>query len=246
MPKFKNPYTYPHKSRLAKVDYICGIGGYSNRDGRWPIEFNVATYLVDFDFDHIWDRYASEHIPPELMVPDLLGDTAGVTKYKALAKQKYAETERFMWEWGVEDACRGLMDDDTYRMLWDGTMVDAVLELRGRGGKHLVIAGFNGKVLEGMNPKELHDYLMLQHRESYRYNDDETSAAPALKPGWAWDVSTKELDIFYKYARQCEVDFTVEKASADVEYLGAWQFFVNIVNSAWEEGERAQREEEAE
>ncbi len=105
--KTLTPYTFPHKSRKARVDYICGIGGYSNRDGRWPIEFNVAAYGANFDFDHIWKEYSKEHIPSECD-----GDPALMTAYHQLAQRLHKDNESNLWEWGLEDALRDLYAGD--------------------------------------------------------------------------------------------------------------------------------------
>lgn len=223
----KSPYTYPHKSREAKIDYICGIGGYSIRDGRWPLEFNVASYRADFSFDHLWKTYYKEY------TPDVLAhDPEACTSYYRLAKRLHKEQEDNMWGWGQEDAARNVQDADAYRMLWDGTEVDVELELHGRGGKHLVLTCFNGHKLEGNSPEDLHDEMMAQTRpDGYTHVEYGT-----LVSGASWDNwSTADINLFYKYVRQCEVDFTVEKASLEVEYQGAFCFFNNFVNPAWEE-----------
>ncbi len=209
MPKIKCPYTYPHKSRTAMVDYLCGVGGYSSRDGRWPIEFNVGAYYADFDFDRIWEKYSGEHIPNECKK-----DPAALSAYYSLAKTLHASHKDMMWGWGVEDACRSITEDDTFKTLWDGTPVDAELQLQGRGGKHLVINKFNGFDLDHCNEDALNEGLSKGSE------------------GWGW--SYDDVRLFYRYVRQCEVDFTPQKASDEVEFQGAFCFFANIVAPAWD------------
>lgn len=226
----KCPYTYPHKSRRAKADYLCGIGGYSRyQDGTYPLEFDVSAYRADFGFDHLWEKYAAEHWPfdEKKVTPDT------VKTYYDLAMRLYKEHEQHLWAWGVEDACRALHDTDVYSMLWDGTRLEVTLELHGRCGKHLLITEFEGHTLEGMSTDDLYHELMGQGNGCFSTGIQHDS--DTLKKGCVWEFWTNEdLNKLYKYVRQCEVDFTVEKASAEVEYLGAFSFFCNIVNPEWE------------
>lgn len=212
-PKFnpKCPYTYPHKSRQAKVDYITGIGGYSSRHGRYPLEFNVAAY-ADLDFDNLWKKVLEERGSafPEGRPRDL---------FKFCAEQAYRRIKDHLWEWALEDAQSGLFDADTYTHLWDGTKVDVKLGLHGRGGKHLCIESFDGIRLEGRSPEELGEWLMLQSNGS-----DETSDKPKLvRGGWEWDIAADRIDLLYRYVRQCEIDFTSANAEAEVEYQAAFR-----------------------
>ena len=236
MEKIECPYTYPHRSREAKVSYICGIGGYYSRDGRFPIEFNVAAYGVDFDFEHIWKTYYEEMTPSELK-----HDPDACTAYYRLARRLYEKHKDNLWEWGQEDACRSIDEDDTHRMLWDGTAVDVTLELHGRQGKHLVLSAFEGYSFRGMSPDDLRDTLMTQTRpDGYSHVEYET-----LRTGNTWDWTTAEVDLLYRYVRQCEIDFTPAKASAEIEYQGASCFFNNIVNIEWENEKQRLADHEA-
>lgn len=230
MKKIPCPYTYPHKSREAKVNYICGSGGYYSRDGHFPIEFNVAAYRTDFSFDHIWKKYNKE-----FTAVTLSHDPEACTAYYRLARRLHAEHESSMWEWGQEDAARSLTDDDTYRCLWDGTELSVKLELHGRSGKHLVISEFDGTTFSGLSTEDLRVILMTQTRpDNYDHSEYTT-----LRKGNTWLWSAKEIDLLYRYVRQCEIDFTSDKASEEVEYQGAFQFFANIVEPAWEDEKKA-------
>jgi len=208
--KFPCPYSYPHKSRVAKVDYICGIGGYGLRNGCFPIEFNVAADSCNFDFDHLWKTYYEEMTPNELR-----HDPEACSLYYRLAARLHEDHKDHLWECGQEDAVRDLQEGDTYHSLWDGTEVSVTLEMHGRCGKHLVISEFESMTLRGLSDDDLRDVLMC-------------------KEDGQWFIETKKVDLLYRYIRQCEVDFTSAKASAEVEYQGAFQFFANIVDSAWE------------
>lgn len=212
--KIKCPYTYPHKSRKAKVDYITGIGGYYSRDGRFPIEFNVCA-CADLSFDNMW-----KHICEYYYVPHSPEET---TLFKDACAKVHSEIEDNLWEWGQEAAARDLDPKwgDAYFMLWDGTRIDATLELHGRGGKHLVIAELEGVKLRGMAEDDLHDYLMAQ---SDNWGNEVVDAAK-LKRGYDWNVHSDTINLMYRYVRQCEVDFTPEKAEASVESSAAYYVY---------------------
>lgn len=242
--KLTCPYDFPHRSRKARVDYICGIGGYSSRDGRWPIEFNVACYHVDFDFDHIWKEYAKEHIPSECE-----GDPALMNAYHQLAKRLHKDNEQYMWNWGQEDAARDLdeREGDTYFQLWDGTPVKVKLELHGRGGKHLVIAEWDGRDLSRISNDELQSEMLSQTPKNGSGNVIDSEGC--LRSRYEWmNWSNEEVELFYRYVRQCERDFTPANASKQVEEMGAWCFFANIVSNEWDtvKAEMASHEEAVE
>lgn len=204
MAKLKNPYTYPHKSRRAKVNYITSIGGYPDRYTRFPLEFTVGVYYADLDFDSIWSRIEKSD-EWGARKPDLV---------KFCVKDVCKEFGNDLWTHAVEDACRSLTECDTYRMLWDGTPIDAEFSLYGRGGKHLCLTSFEGIILTGMSEDGLEELLMTQGAYGY----DDVCDKDTLKNGWEWTIDSKTLDKLYRYVRQCEIDFTSKKASAEVEY----------------------------
>lgn len=212
--KFKCPYTFPHKSRKAKVDYITDIGGYYSRDGRFPIEFNVAAYGADTDFDSLWTTaLESGEISPDT-------DKQALKDAAALV---YKESGHLFWDWGLEDARRGLEETDAYKMLWDGKdTLKVEFGLYGRQGKHLCIEEFEGLTLKGLSEDELAEKLMHQSGDS-KDGWDEVVDEPKLRRGWDWTISNEDVDTLYRYIRQCEVDFTPEKAGKEVQYQAAWQ-----------------------
>lgn len=214
MAKIKCPYTFPHKSREAKIDYICGIGGYGNRDGNWPISFDVALHASDITFDHLWNTYRKEYgrvVSEE--------EEAG---YKQVVERTYANMQSSLFESAQEDCIRDCDSDysDTYFMLWDGKPVDAELKLQGRCGKHLVISRFRSLQMRGLTAEELRDELMMQSNGEEDYCNKRR-----LQKGYAWNYSAEFVDTLYRYCVQCAVDFTPEKASANHEHYAAETLF---------------------
>ncbi len=211
MKKPKCPYTFPHTSRRAKVDYLTDIGGYYRRHDTYPLEFNVAAY-ADLDFNKLWPLMLEE-CPLEF--PE------GTSKRSLLehcALKTYAECHDHLWEWAVEDAQRTVLETDAYSMLWDGTTLDVKLGFHGRGGKHLCIEEFEGIRLGGLNPETLGELLMTQNGPGAESVFD----APRLKKGFEWQIPTARVNLLYRYVRQCEIDFTSGKAGAEVEHNAAY------------------------
>jgi len=198
----KIPYTYPHKSRQAKVDYICGIGGYYSRHNRYPIEFCVALYDVDNDFDSVWKELLKQHT-----YPSADPDCVALRPYASLLWEEKSDS---YYEWAQECAARSLSEEDcdAYHMLWDGTMLEVGLALEGRGGKHLVITKFEGHELTNISEERLAEEMMERDADG------------------DWTIwSTPTVNKLYKYVRQCEVDFTPKKASAEVMYQMADELY---------------------
>ena len=214
MAKYKHPYTFPHRSRAAMIDYICDIGGYhgGRHDGPYPLSFNVKAWYCDFSFDHVWKRAV---IDKDMDIgPDdtIRNDPEQFKAYQDLVRELHKEHEERLWEWGREDACRGVTEDDTHRSLCDGTEYEVKYGFAGRSGGYIVVLEWQGYTLDGMREEELR--ARLEDKEDVMYND---------------------LRLLYKCCRHWETDFTQKKASAEVEYQGIWHFFANIVEHAWEE-----------
>jgi len=217
----KCPYTYPHRSRAAKAAYIAGIGGYSVREGRCPIEFNVGTYYVDLDFESLWAAIKKE-FP---LVPE------DERLLREACSKVYEEVKDHLYEWALDDARRNIDEKecDTYYMLWDGRRVDASWELHGRNGKHLVLVGFEGVKLLGLTEEEL-EFMLNDQQDDYGNSPDTPS--PKLRPGYEWVVPTEQLDLLYRYIRQCEIDFTPQKASQEVSYSAQWILYSRAEDEA--------------
>lgn len=212
-----SPYTFPHRSRKARADYLSSIGGYYSRDsGRYPIEFTVGTYYANGEKDHLLARLASEKGDSPYAAD---ADPEVVRRYLACASCAYDELGDSLYSMALEDACRSLQDTDTYRMLYNADKtLDVTLGLHGRGGKHLVIEEFEGFQLKGLTEEDLYNGLMSQENE----NTGEVIVADKLKRAHKWVTSDKWVETFYRYVRQCEIDFTSIKASAEVEYQMLW------------------------
>ena len=211
MPKLKCPYTFPHKSRKAKVDYLTDIGGYHSRHDSYPLEFNVAAY-ADLDFETLWKLLLEER------QSEYSEGTTSRALFEFAARKAYADCEDRLWSWALEDAQRTVLETDAYTTLWDGTSLDVKLGFHGRGGKHLCIESFEGITLRGLNPDSLGELLMCQNGPG----GEDVLDAPRLKKGFEWQIPGERVDLLYRYVRQCEIDFTSSKAEAEVEYQAAY------------------------
>lgn len=235
----KCPYTYPLRSRAAKANYICGIGGYSGRHEHWPVEFSVYAGHADLDFDTLWKRCREQGEFP--FDWDAITPAEGKAYYD-LSKELYEQHKDHLWAWAVEDAARNLHEDDFYRTLWAGPEISVKFCQMGRGGKHLVLEEFEGHTLSGQTPEDLYIEMMSQYDEnaagSYLYSAD--SERDTLKKGWVWTYWTeKDITLLYKYVRQCEVDFSSERIKEAVESAATSVLFSNIVNQEWENVKKA-------
>lgn len=225
MKKPKCPYTFPHKSRAAKAAYICSIGGYYSREGRYPIEFDVSLYLADLDAATLWTRAVENG--------HLSDDQKNSAVFAACFRKAHHDIRSdALWEAAQEDCARSLMDADTYRMLWNGKeALDVTLGLHGRGGKHLIIEEFEGLTLRGKSEEELYETLMEQSTGNGW--GDGIVDKPTLRKGYEWVISSRTLDTFYRYVRQCAVDFTVRKAAAELEYHAAF-YLVQVAEAVYD------------
>jgi hypothetical protein len=213
--------TYPHKSRCAKVDYLCSIGGYAqSHRGRWPIEFCVAAYNVDASFYSLWEGMlahtpsASEHI-------DVITD-ANRELYSIAANRVYESCGDNLYDWAMDSARQSLFDDEFYQ-----DEHGLSFELQGRQGKHLVLNSAGGFALCGIREDDLHDVLMEQ--TSFDTADSVTDK-DILKNGFEWEVSTEALYKLYRSVRNAEVWFTPEKAAAQVQHEVEWTFYQRVAD----------------
>lgn len=214
MSKVECPYTFPHTSRAEKVDYICGLGGYVRTNARYPVSFNVYAAGADTDFDTLWAKILEDHASAN----EDVGDPAFVTA----AREAYSATDDW-FSVGLSEARESVFDGDTYFMLWgDEKPRDIKLGFHGRCSKHLVIEEFEGGSLSGLSPQELRALLLLQY-------DGESDAVTSsvLMDGYRWEMSDAWVDTFYRYCRQCEVDFTPDKAAREVEDCAAFRLYCN-------------------
>lgn len=215
MARRKCPYTYPHRSRKAKADFICGIGGYSDRHERWPIEFTVGLYHANLDFDNLWTVMIRQKL---LEFPKAEFDL-----WRQEAEKVYEQYKDGLWQRGQESMCDSLENDDGIRSLWDGRILDIELSLRGRCGKHLVIDKFEGITLAGYTDTSLHEAIMLQYAPDRSIVDKDR-----LVRGGKWDIPDEWVDKLYRYCRQAVIDFTSQKASRELEFQAAFVLSYHI------------------
>ncbi len=117
------------------------------------------------------------------------------------ARAKYAEVEKWLWDWGIEDTRRHV-DDDTYQCLWDGTELDVEYQFEGRSGGWLLMTKFNGMNLTRI---DRHDF--------------ETALLDTL--------SYESLRNLYQLVVQNDHDFRPEAVIDEIEYQAAFNFFEN-------------------
>lgn len=212
----KAPYTFPHRSRAARVAYLVSVGGYRASRQSYPLEFTVGTYYADLTLEHLMPLALAALDDPG-PVSDCLTVNERCALLAASVTEAYTDSSSYLYEWALDDVRSALHDADTYRMLYDGSEVlDIGLELLGRGGKHLCITRFPGVGdLRGLDSEALGELLL----EQTRWDGSDVEHAPVLRKGYEWRVSSKDVEALYRYVRQCEVDFTSKKASAELEYL---------------------------
>ncbi len=203
----KAPYKFPCKSRGAMVDYICGIGGYFTgsvytRD-HWPIEFNVALYYADLDFDHLWSIMVKEGM-----------DSVDHPLFKNVACAEYTRIKGRLWEEAQERLVEQL-DEEHVTRLWDGTDLGIKLSLAGRGGKHLVVEEALGWKMRGWNTDDLRQMLLEQT------GPEEDVYEATLRRGYSWSTSIERVRKLYQFCVQATVEFTPRKASDTLEYEAA-------------------------
>jgi len=189
------------KSRKAMVDFICGIGGYRNRDVCSAIEFNIKVYSCDLGVEHLWEMLTSgkmdvgpdKSLPPEHMA-----------RAKALFWREHAEHENYLWEWGSEEAYEGWKDSDTPFETFAGERVDWKWEVHGRSAGHLCMTRWNGLSLE-CSDDELRE--RLEEPDNIPHRD------------------VRDLFII---CVQNTVDLTSKRICEEVEYRTAWRLWVSF------------------
>lgn len=220
--------TYPHKSRRAKVDYICHIGGYGgNRHAdTFPVSFTVAAYGADLSFENLWNEHA----------PDKWREGGGGTEeerkaYRELASRLHAKAADALFYEGVSNAQDVVKSTDVYSVTAEGEHVDVSFSFQGRSGKHLVVEQFEDIMLAGMSQELLECFLLEQVCDT----DDQVISGETLRSGYSWRVPTSQLDRLYRYLRECATHFTCERAARLVEYEAASWLFCSIVDNEWDE-----------
>lgn len=193
------------RSRKSMVAFICGIGGYSDRDGRYAIEFNVKDYYSDTSEDFLWKLLCSDKMD---VGPDKDLPPAHMAIAKALFHRVYAEHEDNILNWGREEAYEDWKDSDTPYETFTGERVDWEFELNGRGGGHLCMTDCDGYSLK-CSPEEL--------EEAINGDADDEPWPPA---------TVRKLFII---CVQNTVDLESRKIAAEVEYRAAWRLWASFV-----------------
>lgn len=205
MAKFKCPYTYPHRSREAMIDYILSNGGYHRVGERWPLAYNVKAYGVDLDFDHLWTKYAKDYLPRSY-------GRVVIDGCREIAERDYENCKDNLFDWALEDARSNVTNCDTYRMLWDAKDVVPKTEFGfcGRSGGYICVMRFDWTEFRGWSQERFEEWL----------REPESN-------------SMKDIRLLYKMCRQWEVDWTSKKASEEVEHQAAFRLFTDC-ESEWE------------
>lgn len=213
MPKVKNPFKYPLKSRAAIIAYLLDKGfdypGY-------VLSFNVKINNANFEFDHLLKRYSSE---VEELNPTQIAfarqwytEHYGENKYQTNDAQDKERSQLF--DWSLESAQRGVTDDDAYTMICDGTPTGTKAEFRGRSDGYIVFPKFDGYVLK-MSDSYLGDYL------TERENDYDPKS-PYLFP-------YETLRKLYKFHVECDAMLNSKAAESEIEFQAAYTIFGNLI-----------------
>lgn len=192
------------KSRKAMVDFICGIGGYSDRRDCWAIEFNISADRVDLTQEHLWELLSSGKMD---VGPDDTYSPEKLLQVKALFWKVYAEHEEALWSWAVEEAYESWKDSDTPYETFTGERINWKWEIQGRGGKHLCMTECDGDSLECST------------------DDLESDLRPTGKDT-VW--SHAEVRKLFIICVQNSVDLTPKRISEEVEYRAAWRLWVSF------------------
>lgn len=213
MSRSRCPYKFPARSRQDMIDAVIDIGAYRRfHDTDYPVSYNVKVY-PDLDADTLWKEYAKEFIGEAYSPQGHMFPEQYLEDFKRFYLHQHKEHAEYLFDWGLEDARRGVLEDDTYRMLWDGTMVDVEWVFTGRSGGYLCPAEIDGYVLRG------------------KWEDD---FVEDLK-----EMPFSELRVMYKFLMQCKEDFGGGRPEKEVQHQAAFNLMVNVVIPAWEsEGHR--------
>lgn len=191
------------KSRKAMVEFICGIGGYSDRYDRYAIEFSVKAHYADTDVDNLWHvarddcDFGIADMPPAKQV-----------MAEHLFREQYAENADNVWQWGVEEAREGWEGSDCPYENWTGVRVEWSWSFLGRQGGHLVMTACEGIDLQ-RSDDDLRDLLLEKEDGRYVMADDEIAK-------------------LFIICVQNSVELTPREVSKEVEYRAAWRLWTSF------------------
>ncbi len=178
-------YSAPLKSRAAIVAWLLERADANPRKSYGLFCYNVKLHRLNTDFERAW-RNALEG------------------GYLPCTSLRFKEACRALWdngssetafEVGAQDAASNVVDDDGYRMLWDGDRAIAEWDIAGRSGGWLVLKSFDGVSLGEM---DRHEFEAFMEPDGASYN---------------W------LRNLYRFLVQCDHDF--RRPESEVEYIAA-------------------------
>lgn len=195
-------------SRKRMVEFICGIGGYSSRNMRSAIAFNVKTYGAIVNEERMWKMLTSGDIDlgPDTDLPE--GEQAAV---KALFSRVYKEHEDHLMGWGMEEAYEGWKDSDTPYETWLGERVEWEWEPMGRSAGYIGMVACEGIGLE-CSPEDLEATLM------------ERDTPTALDY-----IPAEKIRKLFIICVQNYLELTQKAASEEVEYRAAWRLWASFM-----------------
>jgi hypothetical protein len=195
--KHKTPagYVAPLRSRAAIVAWLLARAESNSRPSYGLFCYNVKLYRLNTDFSH------AVKLAKESGVLACESDRY-LAECQALWDNGSSETA---FEVGTQDACESVTDDDSNRMLWDGSGAIAEWEFNGRSGGWLCLKEFDGVNLSAMDRHEF-----------------EAFTEPGMGASFPW------LRNLYRFLVQCDHDF--RRPESEVEYQAAGWFFANAVH----------------
>lgn len=203
-------YVAPLKSRADIVAFLKERVESNPGSHHGLFCYDVKLHNLNTDFDHAV-KLAKEggYLPSES------------ARYLAECRELWDEKMETAFEVGAEDACRDVVEEDTYRMLWDGDKPIADWEFAGRSGGWLVLKSFRH-----VDFKKHAGYECLTQRDYFIQLLEEAS----------YDF----LRDLYRFLIQCDHDF--RRPESEVEYLASSWFFLNAVDGIQTDKEVAEIE----
>ncbi|UUV43256.1 hypothetical protein RCCWILLIS_84 [Rhodobacter phage RcCWillis] len=193
MTKQAAPYTFPHKSRKAMIEYLMDRNSRGYHYQSYRFCWNVKAHAADFDGDTLRKHNA-----------DL--DPAFDSRWDDVIEN----SESLFWSF-CEDAARQINDDEWTSYPGDD-QGDWEFLFAGRSGGWIVLNKFRGLDARELysDPAEAADM-----RKAYC---EPMHGAPSNLDCWPWE----RLKAFYRGIRTADSDFTPAKAAAEVEYQAAF------------------------
>jgi hypothetical protein len=213
MPKIKNPFKYPLRSRAAIVKYLIETG--FDYQGIL-LSFNVKVHNVNFEFDNMLKLHSENETLNQTQIEyarQWFTTRYGENKWVADKTQEAQRNQ--LWEWAMESAQTDVEEGDAYTTLWDDTPIDAPIEWRGRSGGYVVMPKFEGWDLVG-SEDTLEEFLMQVDYEGQ------------------YEFPYKTLVILYKYMVEMNEFLNSKTAEKNVEYAASYTIFGNLLRDELE------------